>query len=77
MSKLSDAAYEWLKKTSAGRPVSTKQLWEGLREEYPELTVVTESRKTPRTTLMRDIRLDRRKRFISTKGFVGLASPEC
>lgn len=64
MSRYADAAYEWLKKNSPDKPVSTDALWHGMRETYPDLTAVLSTRKTPRTTLMRDIRVDKQKRFI-------------
>lgn len=63
MSKLSDAAYAWLIKHQGTQPIATDALWTGMRADYPDLTVVNANRKTPRTTL-RDLRLDRKKRFV-------------
>jgi len=40
--------------------ISSDALWEGLESERPDLTVKTATRKTPRTTCMRDLRKDAR-----------------
>lgn len=64
MSKYADAAFAWIKKNAPGGEVSTEELWTGLQSAHPELTEVREDRKTPRTTLMRDLRKDRLARFI-------------
>jgi hypothetical protein len=63
-SKLADAAYEWLKKYAGSDGVSSDDLWLGMQSRYPELTEVSDKRKTPRTTLMRDLRKDRLERFV-------------
>lgn len=63
MSRLSDAAYDWLARYAPADAVSSDELWAGLRREFPELTAVSERRKTPRTTLMRDLRIDKKRRF--------------
>ncbi len=70
MSKFGSAAYEWMKKHKK-HDVSTEELWKGLCEAHSELTAVTETRKTPRTTCMRDIRKD--DRFIVGNRRVALA----
>lgn len=57
-SKFAEAAEAWLKKHGHGRTVSSDDLWNGLCKENPELTAVSEKRKTPRTTCMRDLRKD-------------------
>lgn len=63
-SKMAAAAHEWLRKHGGADGVSTDELWRGMREAYPELTSISERRKTPRTTLMRDLRKDREQRFV-------------
>ncbi len=63
MSRLAAAAYEWLLEHAPSRSVSTDELWAGLQVSRPELTAVGERRKTPRNTLMRDMRLDKAGRF--------------
>jgi hypothetical protein len=51
------AAEAWLR--GHGRAaVSSDELWAGLSREYPELTTPSETRKTPRSTCMRDLRKD-------------------
>jgi hypothetical protein len=45
-------------KKRSSKTVTTDELWEGLKKEHPDLTAVTEARKTPRTTCMRDLRKD-------------------
>lgn len=72
-SKMADAAYEWLKKHGGRDGVSTDDLWSGMQETYPELTAISETRKTPRTTLMRDLRKDRNNRFVVGNRRVKLA----
>ncbi len=63
MSRFADAAYEWLLKYAPGRPVTTDELSAGLVAARPDLATASENRKTPRNTLMRDIRLDKAGRF--------------
>jgi hypothetical protein len=59
-SKFSDAAERWLQKYAKGKTVSSDELWNGLTQSEPELCIVSEHRKTPRTTCMRDLRKDDR-----------------
>jgi hypothetical protein len=47
-------------KRSKTREISSEDLWGALQKSNPELTAVSESRKTPRTTMMRDLRKDGR-----------------
>jgi hypothetical protein len=54
-------------------PVSSDELWSGLKEQFPELTSMTPTRKTPRNTMMRDIRLDKKGRFRMQDRRIGLA----
>lgn len=75
MSKLADAAFEWMKLNAAPEGVSSKDLWEGLRAAYPDLTQVSPTRKTPRNTLIRDLRLDAWGRFKVEKGMIKLLKP--
>jgi hypothetical protein len=70
---MADAAFEWLSKNSPKSVVTRRALWEGLRREYPELTASTPTRKTPRATLMRDIRLDKKQRFVADSHGVRLS----
>ncbi len=76
MSKLADAAFEWLKRNGHPNGVSTKDLWNGMRLAYPELTASSEIRKTPRNTLIRDLRLDPWERFSVNNGHVAVLKPE-
>jgi hypothetical protein len=69
MSKFSDAAFALMKRRAV-TSISSDDLWRGLRESEPELTAVTPTRKTPRTTAMRDIRKD--VRFSSKRGTIKL-----
>lgn len=52
--------------------VSTDELWAGLSKAHPELTTPSPTRKTPRTTCMRDLRKDDRfqvgNRRVAVKG---------
>jgi len=73
MSRLSDAAYQWLLEQSQNAaPVTTAALWHGMQKRFPELTATSPTRKTPRSTLMRDLRRDKRKRFFVGGGHVRL-----
>lgn len=72
MSRLSDAAYEWLLKNAPQRQVKTEELWRGVQKAHPDITAITPTRKTPRTTLMRDIRRDRQQRFVIQNGLVSI-----
>lgn len=72
-SKFANAAYHWLKNNGQNE-VSTDELWRGIQSAYPELTRVSDQRKTPRTTLMRDLRKDKEQRFILGKRRVALRS---
>jgi len=69
MSRLSDAAFDWLQR-NAPSGTTTGTLWEGLRRDYPELAEPSEARKTPRHTLMRDLRYDATQRFEIGNGLV-------
>jgi len=69
MSRLSDAAFEWLQR-NAPSGTTTGALWNGLQCDYPELTEPSEARKTPRNSLMRDMRYDATERFEVAKGLV-------
>jgi hypothetical protein len=64
MSRLADAAFDWLRQHGNPSGVSSDDLWAGMEAAYPELTAVTPTRRTPRTTLMRDLRKDRAQRFV-------------
>jgi hypothetical protein len=64
MSKLADAAFSWMSQHAPDREISTDELWRGMKDAFPLLTATTNSRKTPRNTLMRDVRLDKQGRFI-------------
>ena len=72
MSRFADAAYEWLMKNAPLEGTTTKLLWEGLHVTVPELTAVSERRKTPYNTLIRDMRLDRFDRFHIYRGWIKL-----
>lgn len=76
MSRLAEAAYEWLKENAPERRVSSRELWEGLRLARPQLTASSETRKTPYNTLMRDLRFDGQKRFIIGGGYVALRTTQ-
>jgi hypothetical protein len=52
------AAEEWLKRHAPNEVISTRQFWERLSRDYPDLTTASEHRKTPKATCMRDIRKD-------------------
>lgn len=56
--KFAVAAEEWFAARAPVDSVSTNELWEGLCASHPALTSVTERRKTPRATCMRDVRND-------------------
>jgi len=73
MSRLSDAAYEWMRANSPTASVSSEELWRGVSARYPQLTEITPTRKTPRTTLMRDLRKDVKRRFVVGGRKVGLS----
>jgi hypothetical protein len=57
-SRFAEPAETWLRKHAAGKPVSTKEFWDGLSKEHPALTTPSEGRKTPKATCMRDLRKD-------------------
>jgi len=59
MTRFSRATYEWMRRHDK-QEVSSNELWAGLTESNPELTIATAARKTPRTTCMRDLRKDPR-----------------
>jgi hypothetical protein len=53
------------------KSATSAELWAGLESAHPELTSATPTRKTPRTTCMRDLRKD--ERFEVGKGRISLA----
>ena len=57
-SRFAEPAEAWLRKHSGGNPVSTKEFWDGLSKERPDLTTPSEGRRTPKATCMRDLRKD-------------------
>lgn len=57
-SRFAGPAEDWLLRNAAGKSVSTRDFWEGLSKEHPDLTTPTEERKTPKATCMRDLRQD-------------------
>jgi hypothetical protein len=69
VSKLSDAAFAWMQRNQR-LTVSSDELWNALRATRPDLTDTTPTRKTPRTTCMRDLRKD--SRFAVGKGQINL-----
>jgi hypothetical protein len=69
MSKFSDAAFAIVRAQKGA--MSTRDLWAALEAAHPELTAKTPTRKTPRTTCMRDVLKD--KRFNSAAGKVTLS----
>ena len=73
MSKLADAAFQWMQRHHPEEDVANTTLWHGLCEEFPELTATSESRKTPRATLMRDLRHDKKARFVVGSGRLRIA----
>jgi hypothetical protein len=72
MSRLANAAYDWLLKNAPPEGVTTTALWDGMLEAFPALTAASEDRKTPRNTLIRDMRVDRFDRFDVDRGWVRL-----
>jgi hypothetical protein len=71
-SKFAVAAEQWFSQNGASS-VSSQQLWNGLCVSHPDLTTPSETRKTPRTTCMRDLRKD--GSFVVGRGLVRLAAP--
>lgn len=59
MSRFADAVYVWMLSASR-REATSNELWAALSETNPELTAVRNNRRTPRTTMMRDLREDDR-----------------
>jgi hypothetical protein len=57
-SKFAQAAEEWFERVARVDTATTRDLWEGLCTMRPDLTTPSESRKTPKATCMRDLRLD-------------------
>ena len=64
------AAEAWLRGRCRANGVTRSELWEGLCQEYPDLTTPSEKRKTPRATCMRDIRKD--EAFDVSRDLIGL-----
>lgn len=69
LSRYSDAAYA-IMRARRKREITSGDLWAALEAERPDLTGKTPTRKTPRTTCMRDLGKD--ARFIVGGGKVGL-----
>ncbi len=55
-SRFAEPAEKWLRKHAGGKAVTTKEFWDGLSKEHPDLTTPSEGRKTPKATCMRDLR---------------------
>lgn len=70
MSRFGDAAFSWMRSKKL-KIVTSNELWAGLCAAHPELTQKSATRKTPRTTCMRDLRKD--ARFIVGKGQISIA----
>jgi hypothetical protein len=68
--KYGDAVFMLMTKRKANT-MTTRAVWTALAEANPELVLVTEGRKTPRTTAFRDLRKD--SRFIVKGGSVTLS----
>lgn len=58
-SRFADAAYAVMQQREK-REMTSQELWEALDQVDPTLTEKTSRRKTPRTTMMRDLRKDAR-----------------
>lgn len=56
--KFAEAAEAWFNKHAAHKTITTREFWEGLSRDYPDLTTPSEGRKTPKATCMRDVRKD-------------------
>lgn len=69
MSRYSDAVFELLRDKHV-REVSSKDLWHLLSAARPDLTAATANRKTPRATVMRDLRKD--ARFTVARGNIAI-----
>jgi hypothetical protein len=52
---------------------TSAEIWTGLGLVRPDLTAVSSGRKTPRTTMMRDLRKD--QRFVVSRGTVQRREP--
>ena len=59
MSRFANAVHTLLKEIDR-HEITSKELWLALSAKYPDLTQVRSDRKTPRTTMMRDLRKDAR-----------------
>jgi len=70
VSRFGDAAFTWMRSHKRSS-VTSNELWKGLETEWPEITTKTATRKTPRTTCMRDLRKD--PRFRVGKGKIAIA----
>jgi hypothetical protein len=57
-SRFAGPAEAWLRRNGGEGGVPTRDFWNGLCEDYPELTTPTSTRKTPKATCMRDLRYD-------------------
>lgn len=72
MSRFSDVAFEIVSKHRGA--ISSADLWRAMQSLAPDATEKTPTRKTPRTTAMRDIRKDRR--FVVSRGTISLSELE-
>ncbi len=59
MTKFGRAVHDWMT-AEKKRTATSNEIWATLERLDPELTAKTETRKTPRTTMMRDLRKDGR-----------------
>lgn len=69
-SRFADAAYAYMKSVKQTE-VFSNELWAAMLVARPDLTTKSETRKTPRTTMMRDLRKD--ERFVVGSRRVALA----
>ncbi len=67
MTRFGEAVYAWMKREKK-RSATSDEVWAALAEIDPALTTKSETRKTPRTTMMRDLRKD--TRFTVSKGLI-------
>jgi hypothetical protein len=69
-SRFAAAVEDWIRKTDPNRKFTTREIWEGLAKERPDLTAPSDTRRTPRATCMRDLRKD--PAFSVSRGIVEL-----
>lgn len=70
--RLADIAYDWLISNHPSNSVEASVLWSAMQKIDPIRTSVSETRKTPRTTFMRDLRMDKRQRFVVSRGKISI-----